>query len=830
MVNRSWVKVINSYGETVYVLEDMLKNGQEYANGYPIFTYCHLTINGTLISPDDIYSVKFIETACDNNISMGETCSNSIEIKIKDNYSLSYDGAEIICGISAGVEIGYGAHDDDGNYYSYTKKHCVFEKSSGYTDDDGFVPFGTFYVSEFEKKKGYITLTAYDKMALLNVEYVPSTSITFPATTKAIVDDIEKQFKITGQNYPNYGYSITDTALVTNISCTVREMLGYVAGLWGANARFNRDNRLEYYFFQPTSNITLDEDIYLDTFEAESDLYTIEALVSGEGEDEIKSGNGKAITFTNPFITQERLDAIVAKRLPYKYYSGSVSFKGNAEYEISDLATIVTSDGTEYTLPIMKQEINFDGGLKSTATSYGMSDNTAIISDFKSETKTLERNVSKIESMQETIIGSNGGCYELLLDESDNNRPYGTAWWKDTSKTAGWKFTYGGLGYFNNNVLQKTAITNDGSVLADNITANSILTNSFTIGKSSSDYAMSFDGSTGKITFGSGVSMSWADITDAPTIPSKTSDLSNDSGYVTSDGVPTKTSELDNDSGYITDGDIPTKTSDLTNDSGYINSITATTITNNAISTASISANQITTGTLSADRVGAGSFYMTGGYINIDSGVDDTNTIRLVGSSRYTEMGPGGVYTACNDGTYRAFIDAQSGFYVGDGSGNSGGLTTEVLSLNGISLYNQYGHFMFSNTVEPEGSFNWDLGSDSYYWNNVYCYSVNQISDKNFKEDITPLATKYVDLFDKLNPVSFKFKGGNRTHTGFIAQDIETAMNEVGLTSSEFAGFYKSADDVCGLRYTEFISLLTAKVQQLEDRIEVLENGQTTND
>ena len=417
MVNRSWVKFVNRYGETVYVLEDMLKNGQEYANGYPIFTYCHLTINGTLISPDDIYSVKFIETACDNNISMGETCSNSIEIKIKDNYSLSYDGAEIICGISAGVEIGYGADDDDGNYYSYIKKHCVFEKGSGYTDDDGFVPFGTFYVSEFEKKKGYITLTAYDKMALLNVEYVPSASITFPATTKAIADDIMKQFKITGQNYPNYGYSITDTALVTNISCTVREMVGYIAGLWGANARFNRDNRLEYYFFQPTSNITLDEDIYLDTFEAESDLYTIEALVSGEGEDEIKSGNGKAITFTNPFMTQERLDAIVAKRLPYKYYSGSVSFKGNAEYEISDLATIVTSDGTEYTLPIMKQEINFDGGLKSTATSYGMSDNTAIISDFKSETKTLERNVSKIESMQETIIGSNGGCYELLLDE-----------------------------------------------------------------------------------------------------------------------------------------------------------------------------------------------------------------------------------------------------------------------------------------------------------------------------------------------------------------------------------------------------------------------------
>ena len=33
--------------------------------------------------------------------------------------------------------------------------------------------------------------------------------------------------------------------------------------------------------------------------------------------------------------------------------------------------------------------------------------------------------------------------------------------------------------------------------------------------------------------------------------------------------VPTKTSELTNDSGFITDSDLPTKTSELTNDSDF---------------------------------------------------------------------------------------------------------------------------------------------------------------------------------------------------------------------------------------------------------------------
>ena len=71
-------------------------------------------------------------------------------------------------------------------------------------------------------------------------------------------------------------------------------------------------------------------------------------------------------------------------------------------------------------------------------------------------------------------------------------------------------------------------------------------------------------------------------------IPDKTSQLDNDSGYITNNAltgyakkteIPTKTSELTNDSGYITNTalepyaktvDIPTKTSQLNNDSGYI--------------------------------------------------------------------------------------------------------------------------------------------------------------------------------------------------------------------------------------------------------------------
>ena len=55
-------------------------------------------------------------------------------------------------------------------------------------------------------------------------------------------------------------------------------------------------------------------------------------------------------------------------------------------------------------------------------------------------------------------------------------------------------------------------------------------------------------------------------------LPTKTSDLENDSGFVTSDALPTHTSDLENDSGFITSDALPTKTSELENDSGFVTS------------------------------------------------------------------------------------------------------------------------------------------------------------------------------------------------------------------------------------------------------------------
>ena len=82
-----------------------------------------------------------------------------------------------------------------------------------------------------------------------------------------------------------------------------------------------------------------------------------------------------------------------------------------------------------------------------------------------------------------------------------------------------------------------------------------------------------------KLTEGSNISISGNEI--SANVPTKTSDLQNDSGYITSadiPAIPTKTSELQNDSGFITAASVPTKTSELQNDSGFITAASLPTV------------------------------------------------------------------------------------------------------------------------------------------------------------------------------------------------------------------------------------------------------------
>ena len=100
-------------------------------------------------------------------------------------------------------------------------------------------------------------------------------------------------------------------------------------------------------------------------------------------------------------------------------------------------------------------------------------------------------------------------------------------------------------------------------------------------------------------------------------------------------------------------------------------------------------------------------------------------------------------------------------------------------------------------------------------------------SDRNAKNSIISLVgNKYDALFDLLTPCSFKYNNGtsNRTHIGFIAQDIVSAALQVGFSLQDFAPVcYDEKSQNWSLRYEELIALNTQQIQLLKNRIIQLE-------
>lgn len=134
----------------------------------------------------------------------------------------------------------------------------------------------------------------------------------------------------------------------------------------------------------------------------------------------------------------------------------------------------------------------------------------------------------------------------------------------------------------------------------------------------------------------------------------------------------------------------------------------------------------------------------------------------------------------------------------------------------------------FQQSILPEASEAYDLGSESHLWNNIYAAtSTINTSDENRKNSIAPISDQYSLFFDKLTPVMFKLNNGtsDRYHIGFGAQSVEKALLESGLTTQDFAGIcIANTEDgeTYGLRYGEFVALNTHEIQKLKMEVESL--------
>lgn len=369
----------------------------------------------------------------------------------------------------------------------------------------------------------------------------------------------------------------------------------------------------------------------------------------------------------------------------------------------------------------------------------------------------------------------------------------------------------------------------------------------------------------------------YTDLSGQPTIPSKVSQLSNDSGYqnatgvvtiakgaITADYIKTLNLEVGN---QITMGsnatiswnkitnapDVATKS--YVTSQGYQTSSQVTTITNNTISTTNITAQNLKVNAVNINGTLTASQINTSGLIaeNISGTTISGKTISggsIVGTSINIGNGNFVVDTSGNmtakTGTFSGALSSASGTFTQlEAGGSTGsymkiyphsiiiGNTTKAQEIIiGDPEYTQPNGYQWQQlTIMPSVDDTCNIGTLAHRWG-VICsdqlfltQGIQYTSDRNMKRDIVQMGDVQEQLFDKLTPITFKFtkKDSRRTHYGFISQDVEESLYELGLTPDDFAGFCKDVyinDDgeettIHTLRYSEFIALNTYMIQKL---------------
>jgi len=105
----------------------------------------------------------------------------------------------------------------------------------------------------------------------------------------------------------------------------------------------------------------------------------------------------------------------------------------------------------------------------------------------------------------------------------------------------------------------------------------------------------------------------------------------------------------------------------------------------------------------------------------------------------------------------------------------------------------------------------------------------NASSDARLKTSIDFFTDEYEVLFDNLIPRRYKYTNGTsgRYHTGFIAQEIVSAISKANLSTNDFASVcLEGQDEEHGfwyLRRDEIVSLNTWQIQKLKNRVSELE-------
>lgn len=332
---------------------------------------CLLTYDKVSITK--VKSIKLTGgSEAEDDFSLGSTMSQYIEVTIPDG-NLLIEGKEIL--LQIGMDV------------------------NGLTE---YIPMGYFTVGKPKKADDQITFTAYDRM--MNTER----TFSMDGTTTNTVAALKKIADITGVPVVTTGLTAISMKVPKGYSC--REVLSYVAQLYGAFAVCNRRGQIELHTYVD-SDYKVKTSRYWGNFEHNDYAFDVSKFVCFTGQDKngksisIFSGSGaRSVSFSNPFMTQTVLNNILASFKNFSYMPGTLKMLGDPRLDPWDILTVTDLSGNTYKVPIMKLDWEYDGGLTYSVEAVGLSEEETN-ADYKGpQTKEMERYYAQLVMIDRAMI------------------------------------------------------------------------------------------------------------------------------------------------------------------------------------------------------------------------------------------------------------------------------------------------------------------------------------------------------------------------------------------------------------------------------------------
>ncbi|MGN0378547.1 MAG: hypothetical protein ACI4EU_03055 [Butyrivibrio sp.] len=218
-----------------------------------------------------------------------------------------------------------------------------------------YAPMGHFTVSKITGTEDGVTFTAVDRMAKLEKPYV--SSLTYPSDSVKVLDEICSLCGVTLNKGITTPISISEA--LTGYTC--REVLGYIAGVHGKFAYFDRNGLLNLGWYENTCEIKTG--LIWNISKAQDDVTVGKVTLAKDAETTYTSGTGIfGIENSNPFATQEIADSLYDNFKEFTYRPCSISMLDNILIDPTDILKMTYIDGSVYLIPAMVITHDFSAG------------------------------------------------------------------------------------------------------------------------------------------------------------------------------------------------------------------------------------------------------------------------------------------------------------------------------------------------------------------------------------------------------------------------------------------------------------------------------------